>query len=655
MNKFEALGLNNAIVKAVTELGFESPTPIQEKVIPALLTGNTDLVALAQTGTGKTAAFGLPLISLIDFASRDTQAVILCPTRELCMQITRDLQSYTKYIDGANIVAVYGGASIDNQSRDIKKGAQIVVATPGRMNDMIDRRRVNLSNVRYAVLDEADEMLNMGFKEDLDTILSQTPQEKNTWLFSATMPDEVLRISKNYMTTPVEITAGTKNSGNENIEHVYYVVHARDKYPALKRIADSNPDIFAIVFCRTRIETQEIADKLIKDGYNADALHGDLSQSQRDHVMKRYRSRSLQMLIATDVAARGIDVQDVTHVINYALPDEIENYTHRSGRTARAGKKGVSIAIINMKEVGKIRIIERLIKTKFTQATVPTGFQACETQLFSLVKKIHEVEVNEKAIETYLPKIYDELKELTREDIIKRFVSTEFNRFLDYYKNAPDLNVATGRDRPSVSVNGITKLFINLGELDNLDSSTMKEYISEVSGVATNLIVNIDVKSSFSFVEVKTEAAEIISGTFKNIQYNNRNVRIESRGDSGVEKRSFGGGNGGSNSYGERKSYGNRSDSRGGDRGGYSSRSGSGSGERKSYGSGSGSGERKTYSDRPERGGYAKRTSDSGNSSGERKSYSDRSDKGSSVKRTSSESGERKSNFSREKRPRKAF
>ena len=645
MNKFEALGLNNAIVKAVTELGFESPTPIQEKVIPALLTGNTDLVALAQTGTGKTAAFGLPLISLIDFESRDTQAVILCPTRELCMQITRDLQSYTRFISGANIVAIYGGASIDNQSRDIKKGAQIVVATPGRMNDMIDRRRVNLSNVRYAVLDEADEMLNMGFKEDLDTILSQTPEEKNTWLFSATMPDEVLRISKNYMTNPVEITAGTKNAGNENIEHVYYVVHARDKYPALKRIADSNPDIFAIVFCRTRIETQEIADKLIKDGYNADALHGDLSQSQRDHVMKRYRSRSLQMLIATDVAARGIDVQDVTHVINYALPDEIENYTHRSGRTARAGKTGVSIAIINMKEVGKIRMIERIIKKKFTQATVPTGFEACEKQLFSLVKKIHEVEVNEKAIETYLPKIYDELKDLTREDIIKRFVSTEFNRFLDYYKNAPDLNASVGRDRPSVSVNGITKLFINLGELDSLDSTTMKEYISEVSGVAMNLIVNVDVKSSFSFVEVKTEAAEIISGTFKNVQYNNRNVRIESRGDSGAEKRSYGGGSG--NSYGERKSYGNRSD-----RGGYSSRSSGGSGERKSYGSGYG--ERKSYSDRSDRGGYSK-SSDKGTSSGERKSYSDRADKGSAVKKTSADSGDRKSNFSREKRPRKSF
>jgi ATP-dependent RNA helicase DeaD len=658
MNKFEALGLNNAIVKAVTELGFESPTPIQEKVIPALLTGNTDLVALAQTGTGKTAAFGLPLTSLINFASRDTQAVIICPTRELCMQITRDLQSYTKYIDGANIVAIYGGASIDNQTRDIKKGAQIVVATPGRLNDMIDRRRVNLSSVRYAVLDEADEMLNMGFKEDLDTILSQTPAEKNTWLFSATMPDEVLRISKNYMTKPVEITAGTKNSGNENIEHVYYVVHARDKYPALKRIADSNPDIFAIVFCRTRIETQEIADKLIKDGYNADALHGDLSQSQRDHVMKRYRSRSLQMLVATDVAARGIDVQDVTHVINYALPDEIENYTHRSGRTARAGKTGVSIAIINMKEVGKIRIIERLIKTKFTQAQVPTGFQACETQLFSLVKKIHNVEVNEKAIDAYMPKIYDELKDLSREDIIKRFVSTEFNRFLDYYKNAPDLNASTGRDRdrPSVSVNGITKLFINLGELDRLDSSAMKQYISEVSGVDLNLIVNIDVKSSFSFVEVKTEAAEIITGTFKNVQYNNRNVRIESRGDSGGDRggRERGGN---SNSYGERKSYGNRSD-RGGERGGSSRNSGGGYGERKSYGSG----ERKSYSDRSERssdrssdrGGYSRSNSDSGNSTGERKSYSDRSENSGYSKNSSESSGtERKSNFSREKRPRK--
>lgn len=645
MNKFEALGLNNAIVKAVTELGFESPTPIQEKVIPALLAGNNDLVALAQTGTGKTAAFGLPLTSLVDFTSRDTQAVILCPTRELCMQITRDLQSYTKYISGANIVAVYGGASIDNQSRDIKKGAQIVVATPGRMNDMIDRRRVNLTNVRFAVLDEADEMLNMGFKEDLDTILSQTPEDKNTWLFSATMPDEVLRISKNYMSNPVEITAGTKNSGNDNIEHVYYVVHARDKYAALKRIADSNPDIFAIVFCRTRIETQEIADSLVKDGYGADSLHGDLSQAQRDQVMKRYRSRSLQMLVATDVAARGIDVNDVTHVINYNLPDEIENYTHRSGRTARAGKQGVSIAIINMKEVGKIRIIERIIKKKFIQGTLPSGFEACEKQLFSLVKKIHNVEVNENAIEAYMPKIYDELKDLSKEDIIKRFVSTEFNRFLDYYKNAPDLNASGSREGKGeryAATPGITKLFINLGELDSLDKTTMKEYISEVSGVDAASIVSVEVKSSFSFIEAKTEAAEIITGTFKNVRYNNRNVRIESRGDSGGDrnrerggyegKRSYGGGGGGN--YGERKSYGGNSD-RGRSRGGNS-----------------GSGERRSYSGR----------GDSGRSSGgsgfsERKSYGDRSENTRvAAKGTSPDQGsDRKSNFTREKRPRKQF
>lgn len=651
MNKFDALGINKSIVKAVTELGFENPTPIQEKVIPVLLTGTTDLVALAQTGTGKTAAFGLPLTHLVDFSSRDTQAVIICPTRELCMQITRDLQNFTKYIDGANIVAIYGGASIENQSRDVKRGAQIVVATPGRLCDMIDRRRVNFSNVRYAILDEADEMLNMGFKEDLDTILSQTPEEKNTWLFSATMPDEVLRISKNYMENPVEITAGTKNSGNENIEHIYYVVQARDKYAALKRIADSNPDIFAIVFCRTRIETQEIADHLIKDGYAADSLHGDLSQQQRDHVMKRYRARGLQMLVATDVAARGIDVNDVTHVINYNLPDEIENYTHRSGRTARAGKTGVSICIINMKEVGKIRIIERIIKKKFVQGTIPTGFEVCEKQLFSLVKKIHNIEVNEAAIESYLPNIYKELEDLSREDIIKRFVSTEFNRFVEYYKNAPDLN-AGGRDREQRSTPGLTKLFINLGELDSLDSQSMKEYISEVSGVDMASIVSAEIKSSFSFIEVKTEAAEVIQGTFKNARYNNRNVRIESRGAS--EGRSSRGG-----SYeggGFKKSYG------GGDR-----RGGYGGGNRSERGGNRGG---KSYGDR-DRGGYSKRNNDnggyekksygdreksyskSGSGSGERKSYSDREK--SYSKNESSGGGDRKSNFSREKRPRKSF
>jgi ATP-dependent RNA helicase DeaD len=627
MNKFEALGLNNAIVKAVTELGFESPTPIQEKTIPILLNGTGDLVALAQTGTGKTATFGLPLTHLIDFTSRDVQALIICPTRELCMQITRDLQNFTKYIDGANIVAIYGGASIENQTRDIKRGAQVVVATPGRLNDMIERRRINLSTVRFAVLDEADEMLNMGFKEDLDTILQQTPKEKKTWLFSATMPDEVLRISRNYMNNPTEVTVGNKNSGNVNIDHVYYVVQARDKYPALKRIADSSPDIFAIVFCRTRLETQEIADKLIKDGYNADSLHGDLSQAQRDHVMKRYRNRTLQMLVATDVAARGIDVQDVTHVINYALPDEIENYTHRSGRTARAGKKGISICIINSKEVGKIKLIERVIKTKFTQAQVPSGFQACEAQLFNLVKKIHNVQVNEKEIESYLPKIYDELKDLTREDIIKRFVSTEFNRFLDYYRNAPDLNASASRERSSSvggsSTAGITKLFINLGELDNLDSNTLKEYISETSGVPASAIAYVTVKSSFSFVDVKTEEVPNVVGAFKSARYNNRNVRIESRGDNaprggsedggGYNKRSFGSRGGNSYGGGDRRSSGGRSDS--GSRGG------------NSYGGG-----------------------DRRNSGGRSDSHSSpRSREASSV----AVDGNRREDFKREKRPRK--
>jgi ATP-dependent RNA helicase DeaD len=429
------------------------------------------------------------------------------------------------------------------------------------------------------------------------------------------------------MVNPIEITAGTKNSGNDNIEHIYYVVHARDKYAALKRIADSNPDIFAIVFCRTRVETQEISDALIKDGYGADALHGDLSQSQRDHVMKRYRSRSLQMLVATDVAARGIDVNDVTHVINYNLPDEIENYTHRSGRTARAGKLGISIAIINMKEVGKIKIIERIIKKKFTLGKLPTGFEACEKQLFSLVKKIHNVEVNESAIEAYMPKIYDELKDLSKEDIIKRFVSTEFNRFLEYYKNAPDLNASTSRGERERSTPGITKLFINLGELDSLDKATMKEYISEVSGVELASIVNVEVKSSFSFIEVKSEAAEIITGTFKNIRYNNRNVRIESRGDSGGDR---GGDRGGRGGYEGKRSYGGNS-------------GGKGYGNSRGGGSRSGGGYSKNYGNSDRSSGY-----------GERKSY-DRSEKVAARGNSSDQGGERKNNFTREKRPRKQF
>jgi ATP-dependent RNA helicase DeaD len=419
MNPFNELGIRHDIVNAITELGFTSPTPIQESAIPVLLSGSNDFVGLAQTGTGKTAAFGLPLLELIDYKKNFPQALILCPTRELCLQISNDVKNYAKNLPNCNVVAVYGGANIVNQLRDIKRGVQIVVATPGRMKDILNRKAIDFSQVKYVVLDEADEMLNMGFQEDIDDILSTTPTDKKTWLFSATMPREVRAIAQKYMTDPKELTMGTKNAGNVNIEHEYYIVKARDKYAAFKRIVDYNPEIFGIVFCRTKIETQEIAEHLVKDGYNADSLHGDLSQQQRDKVMKRYRDRSLQLLIATDVAARGIDVNNVTHVINYSLPDEIENYTHRSGRTGRAGKTGISIAIINQKETHKIRQIEKTIGKQFTKAEIPTGFDVVEKQLFALVHKVHNVEVNEKQIDQYIPRIMDEFADLSKEDIIR--------------------------------------------------------------------------------------------------------------------------------------------------------------------------------------------------------------------------------------------
>lgn len=524
------LGVCAPAVKAISELGFESPTPIQEKVIPVLLEEQCDMVALAQTGTGKTAGFGLPLISLIDFHAKHTQALVLAPTRELCMQITSDLKNFSKYIPGAHIVAVYGGASIMNQIADLKRGAQIVVATPGRMVDIIDRDKVDLSRIDYVVLDEADEMLNMGFQEDLDNILSNTPEEKNTWLFSATMPNEVLRISKKYMDNPVEITIGNRNQVNENIEHVYYVVNDRERYPALKRIVDVHPDIFGLIFCRTKIETQKVADMLIKDGYNADALHGDLSQAQRDYVMKRFRSKILQMLVATDVAARGIDVNDITHVINYNLPDEIENYTHRSGRTARAGKKGISIILAGKKDLGKIHTLERLTKTKFTKAQIPNGYEICEKQLFHVIQGIHNAEVKEEEIESYLPKIYEELKDLSKEEIIKRFVSTEFNRFLNYYKNAPDLNAGEGSEGGH-DKKGIVRLFASLGILDDLDKESLKEYICEKAEIGMEDIPWVEVKKSFSFLEVKKEVADKIMHSLNGESFRGRPVRIESRGN----------------------------------------------------------------------------------------------------------------------------
>jgi len=545
MMNFELLGLSKPVLRAIAELGFESPTPIQEQAIPVMLGGNQDVVALAQTGTGKTAAFGLPLIDLIDFNQRHTQALILAPTRELCMQITRDIQNFSKHMGGAHVVAIYGGASIEGQIREMRKGPQIVAATPGRLVDMIERGVVDLTRIEFVVLDEADEMLTMGFKDDLDLILSQTPDEKNTWLFSATMPSEVQRIAKNYMNNPHEVTVGQRNSGNENIEHLYYVVHAKDRYLALKRIADYNPDIFAIVFCRTKAETQQVADALIKDGYNADALHGDLSQAQRDFVMKRYRSRSLQMLVATDVAARGIDVNDVTHVINYNLPDEIESYTHRSGRTARAGKTGVSIAIIHSKELHKIREIEKIIKRKFTQAQIPTGFDVCEQQLMALVKRIHNVEVDEKTVERYLPQVFEELAELSREDIIKRFVSIEFNRFAEYYRNSPDLNNNAQRDDRRALAPGVVKLYMNIGGIDGFDFNTIKEFVSENAEIAIADITWTDIKNTFSLIEVKNEAVDKIMEAIHGAQYRGRTVRVESRGnrDAGIPRTRFRGDN----------------------------------------------------------------------------------------------------------------
>jgi len=554
MNPFIQLGIRHDIVNAISELGFENPTPIQEQSIPVLLTGSNDFVGLAQTGTGKTAAFGLPLLELLDFEENHPQALVLCPTRELCLQITNDIKNYAKQMNNVNVVAVYGGASISDQLRQIKRGVQIVVATPGRMLDIINRKAIDFSRVKFVVLDEADEMLNMGFQEDIDNILSTTPDEKKTWLFSATMPAEVRRIAKKYMDEPFELTMGTKNTGNANIEHEYYIVRARDKYAAFKRIVDFNPDIFGIVFCRTKIETQDIAEALIKDGYNADSLHGDLSQQQRDKVMKRYRERNLQLLIATDVAARGIDVNDVTHVINYSLPDEVENYTHRSGRTARAGKTGVSIAIVNAKELGKIRQIERVIGKKFVKAEIPTGFDVCEKQLFSIVHKVHNVTVNEEQIEQYLPRIIEEFKDVSKEDFIKRFASIEFNRFLDYYKNAPDLNagVEEGRrdrddrgergDRASGGKSAYTRLFINLGSVDEFNRGDLLGYICNTTKISGRTVGKIDVKGVYSFFEVPHEDVEKVMTAYKEIEFKGRPVRIEISGEGTSERREGGGG-----------------------------------------------------------------------------------------------------------------
>jgi len=549
MKSFETLGLSRGLVESVLQIGFETPTPIQEKAIPALLTGNRDFVGLAQTGTGKTAAFGLPLLELVDDESRDTQALVLAPTRELGLQIASDLENFSEKFKRFNIVAVYGGSSISEQIRKIKKGAQIIVATPGRLIDLIDRRAINLGTINYVVLDEADEMLNMGFKEDLDKILSYTPEEKKTWLFSATMPREVRAIMKNYMSDPFELTVGEQNTGNANIEHQFVVVQEKDKYAALKRILDYNPEIFGLIFCRTRIDTQRVAEMLMKDGYNADALHGDLTQQQRDRVMMKFRDRTLQILVATDVAARGIDVDNITHVIHLNIPDEMEFYTHRSGRTARAGKKGVSIAMINKRELGKVKQIEKTLKSPFKKMTIPTGQEVCQKQLLSLMHKVKVVKVNEEEIAEFLPAVEAELKDLTKQELIKRFASMEFNRFLDYYRNAPDLNnsdrgYSEGGSSERYSTG--SRFFINLGKMDGLDVSKLLELIDDNAGLGKADIGKIDLKGAYSFFEVEKEKTDDILKGLHGIQYKGRQVRVEvtenkapSRGGSGGSSRDF--------------------------------------------------------------------------------------------------------------------
>ncbi|GJH41002.1 DEAD/DEAH box helicase [Capnocytophaga sp. HP1101] len=531
MNLFEQLGLDEPILKAISDMGFETPSEIQQKAIPTLLENGADMVALAQTGTGKTAAFGFPLLQLIDTDSRVTQGLILSPTRELCLQIASELRNYAKYLPKVNVVAVYGGASIEEQARSLKKGAQIIVATPGRMQDMIRREFVDITHINYCVLDEADEMLNMGFYEDITAILSHTPQDKSTWLFSATMPNEVAKIARKFMRKPIEITVGTRNQATSTVQHEYYVVSGRHRYQALKRLADANPDIFSVVFCRTKRDTQAVAEKLIEDGYNAAALHGDLSQNQRDWVMKSFRARQIQMLVATDVAARGIDVDDITHVIHYQLPDEIETYNHRSGRTGRAGKSGISMVILPKSEVKKIKTIEKMIGQPFEQKHLPSGMEICEIQLYHLANNLKNTEVN-PAIDDYLPAIYKELKGVDRDELIKKIFSVEFTRFFNYYKNAENLSVEDDKGGRSSGNSDEVRYFINIGERDGYDWKSLKDFLKATLNLGRDDVFKVDVKNSFSFFNTEADLTDLVMSTFNDFQLDGRfiNVELSSKG-----------------------------------------------------------------------------------------------------------------------------
>ncbi|MDR0939146.1 MAG: DEAD/DEAH box helicase [Mediterranea sp.] len=551
MKTFEELGVSPEIRRAIEEMGYVTPMPVQEEVIPYLLGENNDVVALAQTGTGKTAAFGLPLLQQVDVDNRVPQSLILCPTRELCLQIAGDLNDYSKYIDGLKVLPVYGGSSIDSQIRSLKRGVHIIVATPGRLIDLMERRTVSLSTIRNVVMDEADEMLNMGFSESIDAILADVPKERNTLLFSATMSAEISRISKNYLHDAKEITIGRKNEGTSNVKHVVYTVHAKDKYEALKRIVDYNPQIYGIIFCRTRKETQEIADKLMQEGYNADALHGELSQAQRDAVMQKFRIRNLQLLVATDVAARGLDVDDLTHIINYGLPDDTESYTHRSGRTGRAGKTGISIAIINLREKGKLREIERMIAKQFVHGEMPTAKDICKKQLFKVIDDLEKVKVNEDEICAFMPDIYRKLEWLSKEDLIKRMVSHEFNRFYEYYRNRPEIEQPSdsrgergkrGESRPDSrggmdkrnrkAEAGFKRLFINLGKTDKFYPAELMSLLnSNIRGRVE--LGRIDLMQNFSFFEVPDGEANGVMKALNKTNWNGRKVVVELSEENG--------------------------------------------------------------------------------------------------------------------------
>lgn len=564
---FKEMALNKELQSALETIGFVNPTPIQEKAIPFILESSKDLIALAQTGTGKTAAFGLPLLNMLDTTSKEVQAFILCPTRELCLQITRDLTSFAANMSGVNIVAVYGGASISNQQRDLRRGANIVVGTAGRVNDFVKRGSLDVSNVKWLVLDEADEMLNMGFKEELDGILANTPKDKQTLLFSATMPREVQHISRNYMNEPQEISVGTKNVGIDTVSHHVYTTRARDRYLALKRIADMNPDIYGIVFCRTKRETQEIAEKLQSDGYNADAIHGDLSQAMRESVMNKFRNKHIQMLVATDVAARGIDIDDLTHVINYGLPDDDNIYIHRSGRTGRAGKTGICISIAHSKDGRNLKFIERRLGQPLEYKNLPSGREICERQLFSLIDHVEQVEVNDAEIDPFMDVIFEKLAWLEREELIKRFVAVEFNKFLEYYKDAGDINYRRGQDdyddsprrrggrdrrdrgtrdrggrdrsdfqrsdrggrgRARTPEQGFTRYFINIGTSQGLTVPKLIGILNDLKVAPRLNIGKVDLKEGFSFFEVESIYDKPLMNKFANgVRFGKNSVRIE--------------------------------------------------------------------------------------------------------------------------------